>query len=62
MLSPSGHLEGEAMTDKQPFLWGATPRTPGARPVERRVYRVPIGFHGNWVPDAELEEQRKLFG
>jgi carotenoid cleavage dioxygenase-like enzyme len=20
---------------------------------------VPIGFHGNWIPDAELEQQRK---
>jgi 8'-apo-carotenoid 13,14-cleaving dioxygenase len=23
-------------------------------------HRVPIGFHGNWVPDSELEEQRKV--
>jgi 8'-apo-carotenoid 13,14-cleaving dioxygenase len=25
-------------------------------------HRVPIGFHGNWIPDAELEEQRKVLG
>jgi hypothetical protein len=23
---------------------------------------VPIGFHGNWVPDSELAEQRKVLG
>jgi len=23
-------------------------------------YRVPIGFHGNWIPDSQLEEQRKV--
>jgi 8'-apo-carotenoid 13,14-cleaving dioxygenase len=22
-------------------------------------HRVPIGFHGNWIPDSELEQQRK---
>ena len=25
-------------------------------------HRVPIGFHGNWIPDSELEEQRKVLG
>ena len=25
-------------------------------------HRVPIGFHGNWVPDSELAEQRKALG
>jgi carotenoid cleavage dioxygenase-like enzyme len=25
-------------------------------------HRVPIGFHGNWIPDAELEQQRKAMG
>ncbi|HEY1698206.1 MAG TPA: carotenoid oxygenase family protein [Trebonia sp.] len=25
-------------------------------------HRVPIGFHGNWVPDSELEQQRKAAG
>ena len=25
-------------------------------------HRVPIGFHGNWVPDSELAEQRKVLG
>ena len=25
-------------------------------------HRVPIGFHGNWVPDSQLEEQRKAAG
>jgi 8'-apo-carotenoid 13,14-cleaving dioxygenase len=37
---------------------------PAAGPVAtiHIPHRVPIGFHGNWVPDAELEEQRKLFG
>jgi carotenoid cleavage dioxygenase-like enzyme len=23
-------------------------------------HRVPIGFHGNWVPDSELEQQRNV--
>jgi carotenoid cleavage dioxygenase len=25
-------------------------------------HRVPVGFHGNWIPDSELEEQRKVSG
>jgi carotenoid cleavage dioxygenase len=25
-------------------------------------HRVPIGFHGNWIPDSELEDQRKVLG
>ena len=25
-------------------------------------HRVPIGFHGNWIPDSELDEQRKVLG
>ena len=25
-------------------------------------HRVPIGFHGNWIPDAELQQQRKAMG
>jgi carotenoid cleavage dioxygenase-like enzyme len=25
-------------------------------------HRVPIGFHGNWIPDYELEQQRKMLG
>jgi carotenoid cleavage dioxygenase-like enzyme len=25
-------------------------------------HRVPIGFHGNWIPDSELAEQRKVLG
>jgi len=25
-------------------------------------HRVPIGFHGNWIPDSEMEQQRKLLG
>ena len=25
-------------------------------------HRVPIGFHGNWIPDSELEDQRKAMG
>lgn len=25
-------------------------------------HRVPIGFHGNWIPDSELAQQRKALG
>ena len=25
-------------------------------------HRVPIGFHGNWVPDSQLDDQRKAAG
>jgi 8'-apo-carotenoid 13,14-cleaving dioxygenase len=25
-------------------------------------HRVPIGFHGNWIPDSEMEQQRKMLG
>jgi len=25
-------------------------------------HRVPIGFHGNWIPDSEIERQRKMLG
>jgi 8'-apo-carotenoid 13,14-cleaving dioxygenase len=25
-------------------------------------HRVPIGFHGNWIPDSELEQQRRALG
>jgi 8'-apo-carotenoid 13,14-cleaving dioxygenase len=25
-------------------------------------HRVPIGFHGNWVPDSELAAQRAAAG
>jgi len=25
-------------------------------------HRVPIGFHGNWIPDSELAEQRARLG
>ena len=25
-------------------------------------HRVPIGFHGNWIPDSEVAEQRRSLG
>ena len=25
-------------------------------------HRVPIGFHGNWIPDSEVAEQRRALG
>ncbi len=36
----------------------------GAGPVAtiHVPHRVPIGFHGNWIPDSELEQQRKATG
>ncbi len=25
-------------------------------------HRVPIGYHGNWIPDSEVAEQRRALG